>query len=289
MTTCLFRTSTLIQPLHSRFKRICIGDKIVDLSLRQLTVILGLNLSKGGIANIEPYPRLYLLTLIFCKRSTSNRAGDILVHHLVLLGNIQGLLALDCHRGIIYLIAEPKVDRIEPICQTLANYIGVSKAGVQSCKIVAELLTSLGLALIQGATAGFIGLSFDKVNLSLLSRKTKGALKLHVGIIDVGGRNTTSRLYRGGSIGRGIATSSTKGGVNIQACSFVTLTNRIRIIIGLLILVELHLTLPCKLRGFLLVLVLLLKQLFIFLVRKISHCEIHGCISYRIHVGCILI
>ena len=114
-------------------------------------------------------------------------------------------------------------------------------------------------------------------------------MKLHVGIIDVRGRNTTSRLHRGGSISRGVTTGSTKSGINVQTCSFVTLTNRIRIVIGLLILVELHLTLPCKLRGFLLVLVLLLEQLFIFLVGKISQCKIHSRISYRIHVGCVLI
>ena len=93
-------------------------------------MILSLYLSQSGIAGIKPNSRLNLLTLIFRKRSTSNRASNILIHHLVLLGKIQGLLTLDCHRGIVHLIAESKVERIELISQILANYIGASKTGI---------------------------------------------------------------------------------------------------------------------------------------------------------------
>ena len=64
------------------------SHKFINLSLRQPTVILGLDLSKGRIASVEPDPRLDLLTLIFRERSASNRSSNILVHHLVLFSDI---------------------------------------------------------------------------------------------------------------------------------------------------------------------------------------------------------
>ena len=198
-------------------------------------------------------------------------------------------MTLNRHRSIVHLITEPKVDRIEPICQILANYIGVSKASVQSCEIITKLLAPLGLTLIKSAAASFISLSLDKVDLGLLSCKTKSALEPHIGVIDIGGRNTSSGLNGGGGISGGVATSSTEGSIDIQTCGLITLTNRVRVIVSLLILVELHLTLPCKFCSLLLILILLLEQLLILLVGNVSQGEIHGRITYRIHVGCVLI
>ena len=168
-------------------KRFGARDKLVNLSLRQPTLILGLNLSKSCITSIKPDTRLDFLTLVFRERSASNRAGDILIHHLVLFSDIKGFLALNRHRGIVHLITESEINRIKPISQILADYIGIGKSSIQSRKIITKLLASLGLTLIESATAGFISLSLDKVDLSLLSCKAKSTLKPHVGIINVGG------------------------------------------------------------------------------------------------------
>lgn len=124
---------------------------------------------------------------------------------------------------------------------------------------ISKTNTFRGQTGFNSITDNLLCIGVNITSLSNLNHRIKRILVSKTVVANIRSLNTSSGFNGSRSILRLVGTCSTKSGIGINSSRFVTLTNSRGVIIFELLLVKIHLTLESNIRGFTLVLVLLLK------------------------------